>query len=59
MPMTRKPTTSYRSPKKRQELRCIDSRSAAYAEMAANSDREAEAEQWLEGLSLGHLLDEA
>jgi hypothetical protein len=53
--MTIKPTTSHPRP----EFCCIGILSAAYAEMAADSDREAEAEQWLEALSTGQLPDEA
>ncbi|HLJ97951.1 MAG TPA: hypothetical protein VKU02_32615 [Gemmataceae bacterium] len=53
--MTTKPTTSHPRP----EFPCIGSLSAAYAEMATDSGREAEAEQWLEALSVGQLPDEA
>jgi len=55
MPVTTEPTTFH----PRSEIPCIGKLSAAYAEMAADSDREAAAEQWLEALSVGQQPDEA
>jgi hypothetical protein len=53
--MTTKPTSS----RSRLEFPCIGRLAAAYAEMAADNDREAEAERWLDALSVGQLPDEA
>ncbi len=51
MPVPTKPTTSHRQPQRHRESLPADSLSAAYAEIAADSAREAEARQWLDAIS--------